>query len=82
VFPTSIAWRRPAALVPATGPVVSLPTARRINGTAPAPAAESAIERSPEIFTALVEQIGLRVIPARGPLQFVIIDSVQKPKEN
>ena len=48
---------------------------------ASAQAAESAIERWPGIFTA-VEQIGLRVIPARGPLQFVIIDSVQKPTEN
>jgi len=55
---------------------------RYSNEDAPAPAAESAIERSPGIFTALVEQIGLRAIPARGPLQFVIIDSVQKPTQN
>ena len=55
---------------------------RYSNEDAPAPAAESAIERSPGIVTALVEQIGIRVIPARGPLRFVIIDSVQKPTEN
>ena len=55
---------------------------RYSNEDAPAPAAELAIERSPGIFNALAEQIGLRVIPARGPLQFVIIDSAQKPTEN
>ena len=55
---------------------------RYSNEGAPAPAAESTIERSPGIFTALVEQIGLRVIPARGPLPFVIIDSAEKPTPN
>jgi uncharacterized protein (TIGR03435 family) len=55
---------------------------RYSNEDASTPAAESTTERSPGIFTALVEQLGLRVIPARGPLQFVIIDSVQRPTEN
>ena len=55
---------------------------RYSNEDAPAPAAEAAIERSPGLFTALGEQIGLRVVPSRGPLQFVIIDSVQKPTAN
>jgi uncharacterized protein (TIGR03435 family) len=53
---------------------------RYSNEDAGAAAAESGVERSPAIFTALAEQIGLRVAPARGPLQFVIIDSVKRPE--
>lgn len=55
---------------------------RYSNEDAPAPAAAAAVERSPGIFTALVEQLGLRVVPARGPLRFVIVDSVQRPTGN
>ncbi len=46
------------------------------------PTGDSPVERSPGLFTALTEQIGLKVSPARGPLQFVIVDSVQRPSEN
>ena len=55
---------------------------RYSNEDTPAAADQTPLERSPRIFTALAEQIGLRVVPARGPIQFVIIDSVQKPTEN
>jgi uncharacterized protein (TIGR03435 family) len=55
---------------------------RYSNESAPAPAEDSAVERSPGIFTAVANQLGLRIAPARGPLQFLIIDSVQKPSEN
>jgi uncharacterized protein (TIGR03435 family) len=33
----------------------------------------------PNIFTALREQLGLRLEPARAPVQVVVIDSLQKP---
>lgn len=55
---------------------------RYSNEDAPAPAAESAVERWPGILTALSEQVGLKVVPAHGAVQFVIIDSIQKPGEN
>ena len=48
----------------------------------PAAAADSAVEPWPEIVTALGEQIGLKVSRARGPLRFLIIDSVQRPAQN
>ena len=36
-------------------------------------------DAAPSIFTALEEQLGLRLEPARGPVPFVVIDSVQPP---
>ena len=49
---------------------------------APPTAADSALAPLPGIFTAITEQVGLKLNPGRGPLPFVIIDSVQRPAEN
>ena len=46
---------------------------------APAPHPET---NGPTIFTALREQLGLRLAPQKGPVQFVVIDSVDKPTGN
>jgi uncharacterized protein (TIGR03435 family) len=36
----------------------------------------------PSIFTALQEQLGLRLEPARGPVKILVIEHVQRPSEN
>lgn len=45
------------------------------SAVAPDPAA-------PSIFTAVQEQLGLKLERARGPVQFLVIDHVEKPSEN
>jgi uncharacterized protein (TIGR03435 family) len=49
-------------------------------GAAPAPGAAAA-EPLPSIFTAL-QELGLRLESTKGPLEVLVIDSVQKPTEN
>ena len=39
-------------------------------------------ELIPSVFTALREQVGLKVESAKVPVQFLVIDSVEKPTEN
>jgi uncharacterized protein (TIGR03435 family) len=37
------------------------------------------IERGPSIFTALDEQLGLKLEQAKEPREFLVIDRVQRP---
>jgi uncharacterized protein (TIGR03435 family) len=50
-------------------------------GLAPGnPAAESSSR--PSLFTALQEQLGLKLEAAKGPNEFLVIDSIERPSEN
>ena len=42
----------------------------------------AALEPAASIFTAIQEQVGLQLQSTKGPVEVLVIDSVQKPSEN
>jgi uncharacterized protein (TIGR03435 family) len=47
-----------------------------------APQLPPEIENRPDLFTAIQEQIGLKLDAARAPVEVYVVDKVQKPSEN
>jgi len=48
----------------------------------PSPGSGAASDSGPSIFTALEEQLGLKLLPAKGPVQVLVIDHVEMPSAN
>jgi uncharacterized protein (TIGR03435 family) len=39
-------------------------------------------DASPSLFSAIQEQLGLKLVPAKGPVEILVIDSAEKPSAN
>jgi uncharacterized protein (TIGR03435 family) len=44
--------------------------------------ADDAADAGPSIFTALEEQLGLKLVPSKGPVDVLVIDHIEKPSAN
>jgi uncharacterized protein (TIGR03435 family) len=54
----------------------------RDGAAAAAGATPPAAPEGPSVFSALQEQFGLKLMPDKGPVDFLVIDHVEKPSEN
>jgi uncharacterized protein (TIGR03435 family) len=70
-FDVHLRWSREPAPAPITSP-------------GQPPAAEPTLTEpgAPSIFDAVQEQLGLKLEPGRGPVEYMVIDRVEKPNEN
>lgn len=48
----------------------------------PSADASDAVSSTPSLFTALQEQLGLRLVPTKAPIEVLVIDHIDRPSEN
>jgi uncharacterized protein (TIGR03435 family) len=54
----------------------------QFGGLIPLAPVDNSVPQKPDLFSALQQQLGLRLQPSRGPVDVIIIDRVERPSEN
>ncbi len=58
------------------------PSARLANVPDALPRPATDADSLPDLFTAFQQQLGLRLESTRGPVDIVVVDSIERPSEN
>jgi uncharacterized protein (TIGR03435 family) len=58
------------------------PFASPTNGATDVPLAADDVDAPPDIFAAVQQQLGLKLVPTKAPVDVILIDHVEKPSEN
>ena len=59
-----------------------LHSARMKPPSAGSPASADDTPSSPTIFAALEDQLGLKLVPAKAPVDVLVVDHIERPSEN
>ena len=57
-------------------------TSARLPGSVAGSSAADADSHGPTVFSAIQEQLGLKLVPAKGPIDVLVIDHVERPSAN
>jgi uncharacterized protein (TIGR03435 family) len=58
------------------------PDVPSLNTATGAPPAAADPDAPPDIFTAIQQQLGLKLVPTKAQVDVIVIDHVEKPSEN
>lgn len=81
-FAASLSWLLSKPIVNKTNLTGSYDVELRWTPESVAMRTDASEQTAPDIFTAIQEQLGLKLLPSKGPVRVLVIDSAEKPSDN
>ena len=81
-FAASLSWLLSKQVVNKTNLEGSYDVELRWTPESVATRTDASEQNAPDIFTAIQEQLGLKLLPAKGPFRVLVIDHIEKPSDN